>query len=161
MIKLEQLHMPSQIFDLVKRNALNALFVTKGDTILTFSFASWSSLCFRLPYLSLIGGILAIPADHFLRVNGFSNMFWGWGGEDDDMFERWVTCFITKNRVLVPNIWRSERQHSCGLVCEHVEKWKVTFKCVASSPRHFDNQHLIVCDSSLQKGYYSSAWRLA
>jgi len=26
--------------------------------------------------------------DHFILVNGFSNLFWGWGGEDDDMFER-------------------------------------------------------------------------
>ncbi|KAL5103223.1 Beta-14-galactosyltransferase 5 [Taenia crassiceps] len=42
----------------------------------------------NLPYLNLIGGILALPLQHFLRVNGFSNMFWGWGAEDDDMFER-------------------------------------------------------------------------
>ena len=41
-----------------------------------------------LPYLNLIGGVLTLPLQHFLRVNGFSNMFWGWGGEDDDMFER-------------------------------------------------------------------------
>ncbi len=26
--------------------------------------------------------------EHFMLVNGFSNMFWGWGGEDDDMFNR-------------------------------------------------------------------------
>uniref|UniRef100_A0A5K3EVX5 Beta-1,4-galactosyltransferase n=2 Tax=Mesocestoides corti TaxID=53468 RepID=A0A5K3EVX5_MESCO len=43
---------------------------------------------YTLPYLNLIGGILAMPVNHFLRVNGFSNLFWGWGAEDDDMFER-------------------------------------------------------------------------
>jgi len=26
--------------------------------------------------------------EHFFLVNGFSNFYWGWGGEDDDMFER-------------------------------------------------------------------------
>nr|VZI23987.1 unnamed protein product [Spirometra erinaceieuropaei] len=43
---------------------------------------------FSLPYVGLVGGVLAVPLDQFLRVNGFSNMFWGWGAEDDDFFER-------------------------------------------------------------------------
>ncbi|KAM3178536.1 hypothetical protein ACTXT7_002364 [Hymenolepis weldensis] len=43
---------------------------------------------YSLPYLNLVGGILALPLRHFLQTNGYSNMFWGWGAEDDDMFER-------------------------------------------------------------------------
>ena len=42
-------------------------------------------LNYKLPYTSLIGGVLAMTKEHFFRVNGFSNIFWGWGGEDDDM----------------------------------------------------------------------------
>uniref|UniRef100_A0A1I8FQH6 Glyco_transf_7C domain-containing protein n=1 Tax=Macrostomum lignano TaxID=282301 RepID=A0A1I8FQH6_9PLAT len=34
------------------------------------------------------GGVLAMPVRHFLKVNGYSNLFWGWGGEDDDMEAR-------------------------------------------------------------------------
>jgi len=26
--------------------------------------------------------------EHFLLVNGYSTSYWGWGGEDDDMYER-------------------------------------------------------------------------
>jgi len=26
--------------------------------------------------------------EHYLLVNGYSNKYWGWGGEDDDMYKR-------------------------------------------------------------------------
>ncbi|XP_061718818.1 beta-1,4-galactosyltransferase 1-like [Cydia pomonella] len=34
------------------------------------------------------GGVTAMKDDHFLAANGYSNKFWGWGGEDNDMFWR-------------------------------------------------------------------------
>jgi len=42
-------------------------------------------LGYVLPYRVLAGGAFAIRTDHFFKVNGYSNLFWGWGGEDDDM----------------------------------------------------------------------------
>jgi len=43
---------------------------------------------YRLPYKGIFGGATAVRADQFRKLNGYSNMFWGWGGEDDDMSKR-------------------------------------------------------------------------
>ena len=41
-------------------------------------------LC-RLRYKGYFGGVTAMTKEQFYRVNGFSNTYWGWGGEDDDL----------------------------------------------------------------------------
>ncbi|XP_074603249.1 beta-1,4-N-acetylgalactosaminyltransferase bre-4-like isoform X2 [Brevipalpus obovatus] len=43
---------------------------------------------YTLPYPYLVGGVFAISKAHFTLVNGYSNLYWGWGGEDDDMAHR-------------------------------------------------------------------------
>lgn len=45
-------------------------------------------LVFRLPYATIFGGAGAFLKKDFENINGFSNEFWGWGGEDDDLYHR-------------------------------------------------------------------------
>jgi hypothetical protein len=42
--------------------------------------------------LSLAGGVLIIQRSHYEAVNGFSNEYWGWGEEDNDLFLRLRWC---------------------------------------------------------------------
>jgi len=37
----------------------------------------------RLPYRTIFGGVSALTVEQFKSVNGFSNQYFGWGGEDD------------------------------------------------------------------------------
>ncbi|CAH8675223.1 unnamed protein product [Schistosoma rodhaini] len=45
---------------------------------------------YRLPYLNIFGGAVAFTKEQFVKVGGFSNMYFGWGGEDDDLYARVV-----------------------------------------------------------------------
>nr|CAD7407866.1 unnamed protein product [Timema cristinae]CAD7426998.1 unnamed protein product [Timema monikensis] len=46
--------------------------------------SSVNTFRYNLPYRELFGGAVAILQKQFEFVNGFSNVFFGWGGEDDD-----------------------------------------------------------------------------
>ncbi|XP_052749597.1 beta-1,4-galactosyltransferase 1-like [Galleria mellonella] len=41
-----------------------------------------------LPYLNVFGGAVAIASNQYKAVNGMSNEYFGWGGEDDDFYAR-------------------------------------------------------------------------
>ncbi|CAF4131552.1 unnamed protein product, partial [Rotaria sordida] len=45
---------------------------------------------YKLVYSTFFGGVTAFKTDDFLGTNGYSNVYWGWGGEDDDMYSRVV-----------------------------------------------------------------------
>jgi len=50
--------------------------------------AGVNTLNYRLPYSRIFGGVTQLTAQKFEHVNGYSNIFWGWGGEDDDLYTR-------------------------------------------------------------------------
>lgn len=43
-----------------------------------------------IPFESYFGGITLFPSELFEKINGFSNLYWGWGFEDDDLRYRCV-----------------------------------------------------------------------
>lgn len=45
---------------------------------------------FRLRYETNFGGVSALTKEQYEAVNGFSNSFFGWGGEDDDFYNRFI-----------------------------------------------------------------------
>lgn len=39
-------------------------------------------------YPTYYGGVNIFNKEDFIKINGYSNDFWGWGGEDDDLLNR-------------------------------------------------------------------------
>lgn len=60
---------------------------------------------FKLPYLNYLGGVLLAANVAFRAVNGFSNSYWGWGCEDDDLFLRFWRAGVSIERI--PGRYRS------------------------------------------------------
>ncbi|KAM3612711.1 uncharacterized protein V6R79_013139 [Siganus canaliculatus] len=53
---------------------------------------------FKLPYNQYFGGVSSMSKDQYLKINGFPNNYWGWGGEDDDIYNRLVSKGMSISR---------------------------------------------------------------
>ncbi|XP_041354982.1 beta-1,4-N-acetylgalactosaminyltransferase bre-4-like [Gigantopelta aegis] len=73
--------------DLIPENDLN--LYTCPDNPRHMS-AAIDKFKYNLPYTGIFGGVSALSKEHMEKVNGFSNKYFGWGGEDDDMSQRIV-----------------------------------------------------------------------
>ncbi|XP_041483422.1 beta-1,4-galactosyltransferase 6-like, partial [Lytechinus variegatus] len=45
-------------------------------------------LRYRMPYEDIFGGVVGLTAEQVRLSNGYSNAYWGWGGEDDELSVR-------------------------------------------------------------------------
>uniref|UniRef100_UPI00398EE341 beta-1,4-galactosyltransferase 5-like isoform X3 n=1 Tax=Pristiophorus japonicus TaxID=55135 RepID=UPI00398EE341 len=53
---------------------------------------------YLLPYNEFFGGVSGLTVEQFRKINGFPNAFWGWGGEDDDLWNRVQFAGLTVTR---------------------------------------------------------------
>ncbi|XP_016891438.1 beta-1,4-galactosyltransferase 5 isoform X2 [Cynoglossus semilaevis] len=53
---------------------------------------------YMLPYNEFFGGVSGLTVEQFRKINGFPNAFWGWGGEDDDLWNRVQLANLTVSR---------------------------------------------------------------
>ncbi|XP_078315461.1 beta-1,4-galactosyltransferase 2-like isoform X2 [Crassostrea virginica] len=61
---------------------------------------------YSLPYRGLLGGIVAMTEKQMTALNGYSNMFFVWGGEDDNLYDRFMET----------NFWFERTDYQDGLV---------------------------------------------
>lgn len=80
--------------------------------------ASIDKFRFVLPYDYLVGGVLALKSEQYVQVNGLSNRFEGWGGEDDDFSWR-----LSSHKI---NVIRYPREMSRYTMLRHPQERKNT-----------------------------------
>lgn len=71
--------------DLLPQNINNIYGCTKYPRHMASNI---NKLRYVLTYDTYFGGVISILSFQYKYVNGFSNVFYGWGGEDDDFFNR-------------------------------------------------------------------------
>ncbi|XP_037748636.1 beta-1,4-galactosyltransferase 6 isoform X3 [Chelonia mydas] len=57
-----------------------------------------------LPYNEFFGGVSGLTVEQFKKINGFPNAFWGWGGEDDDLWNRYKLLRYSRERQYVDGL---------------------------------------------------------
>nr|XP_013038983.2 beta-1,4-galactosyltransferase 4 [Anser cygnoides]XP_013038994.2 beta-1,4-galactosyltransferase 4 [Anser cygnoides]XP_047913921.1 beta-1,4-galactosyltransferase 4 [Anser cygnoides]XP_047913923.1 beta-1,4-galactosyltransferase 4 [Anser cygnoides] len=83
--------------DLVPENDFNIYMCDRQPKHLV---VGRNSTGYRLRYQGYFGGVTALTREQFSKVNGFSNNYWGWGGEDDDLR---IRVEMQKMRVMRPS----------------------------------------------------------
>ena len=85
----------SQTFDYVAIHDVDRYPARRNATCASASanYYSFPSASPRVLHpTSFAGGVLVVTTSLYRAVNGFSNSFWGWGEEDNDMFIRLRWC---------------------------------------------------------------------
>jgi beta-1,4-galactosyltransferase 1 len=72
------------------------------------------------------GGVTLFPIRDFIKIDGYSNKYWGWGYEDDDLLQRCIAKGIELKTLKLKNIGNNKRFLNFNGVNSYV-KGKNTF----------------------------------
>lgn len=83
---------------------------------------------------TFFGGINSISKNHVYKANGFPNTFWGWGGEDDALYNRLAVFIkdiyapnkgsITEMKHKQAGVTKPELMNKKKLILKDLENWK-------------------------------------
>jgi len=85
--------------------------------------ASVEQFNWGLAYETYFGGVTLFPKDAFRGINGYSNNYWGWGAEDDDLWNRCIQkkffptrkpgkySSLNHERVIDQGLWRKNYEY--------------------------------------------------
>jgi hypothetical protein len=57
----------------------------------------------RTLFYNYFGGVTLFSVSDFERINGYSNEYWGWGFEDDDLLYRCIKNYILLDKIEISN----------------------------------------------------------
>jgi len=100
------------------------------EPVTTHLSARWKDYNYKEFYSRCLGGVVLFPKNDFIKINGFSNGYWGWGAEDDDLRLRCDVMDVQVQRkqgrfrsLSHERISRKDRPKKSPGFIENLKKW--------------------------------------
>lgn len=82
------------------------------------------------------GGVVSFSTEHYIKINGFSNLFWQWGGEDDNMYDRTVLSGLKRQRENLTIARYTMLKHVNRMYTRTEHEWKESYRLVKVAKEH-------------------------
>ncbi|XP_072013203.1 uncharacterized protein [Amphiura filiformis] len=66
---------------------------------------------YKLPYQDFFGAVTGLGRGQIFQINGFPNVYWGWGGEDDEILSRVREAGLEVSRIKGPKGYHNVIRH--------------------------------------------------
>lgn len=100
---------------------------------------------YSLPYHEYFGGVTLFDKQSFKKINGYSNEFWGWGAEDDDLRNRCAneTIQLSRRICTFDSLYHKPNGDTGGgCVSEDTLKNRKRLKLLEKSPNYYKGEGL-------------------